>query len=64
MAAAGCTVSFQEHVGEIVHTASGRRLPLVRREGVYLLELRVSSKPSGAPGRPRPASVSFPRQGQ
>ena len=64
LAAAGCKVSFQADRGEIVHEQSGRRLPLVRRHGVYVLELRVSSKPGGLPGRPRPVSAPFPRQGQ
>ena len=64
MAQAGCRVSFQEHEGEIVHTASGRRLPLVRRNGVYILQLRVGSAAGGAPGQPRLASAPFPRQGR
>ena len=39
MAEAGCTVSFGNRSGEIVHAASGRTLPLIRRNGVYALEL-------------------------
>ena len=56
MAAAGYRVVFQEDSGEILHVASGRRLPLVRRDGVYILELRVSGR--------KPAASGFPRQGQ
>ena len=64
LAAAGCRVTFQENSGEILHVGSGRRLPLVRRNGVYVLELRVRPMCDGAPGRPRPASEPFVRQGQ
>ena len=48
LTAAGCQVTFQGDVGEILHVASGRRLPLTRRNGVYVLELRVQSM--GSPG--------------
>ena len=61
MAAAGCRVSFEGDAGEILHVASGRRLPLVRRSGVYVLELRVIPA-SGTGRRPQPAGP-FPRQG-
>eukprot|EP00969_Alexandrium_andersonii_P219756 9705511-Alexandrium_andersonii.AAC.1 len=40
LTAAVCRVTFQGDVGEILHVASGRRLPLTRRSGVYVLELR------------------------
>ena len=64
MAAAGCRVSFQENTGEILHVASGRRLPLVRRNGVYIVELRVGSCDERRAGGPRPAASPFHRQGQ
>ena len=60
MAAAGCKVTFMEDYGEILHVASGRRLPLVRRDGVYILELHVGAANRGGPGRPRPATDPFP----
>ena len=73
MAAAGCRVSFEGDTGEILHVASGRRLPLVRRNGVYVLELRVipaSGKDHGLGRRAaddhglgRRAGGPFPRQG-
>ena len=64
MAAAGCQVTFMEDHGEILHVASGRRLPLVRRDGVYILELHVGAADRGGPGRPRPTTDPFPRLGQ
>ena len=64
LAAAGCKVTFLEDRGEILHVASGKRLPLVRREGVYVLELRVRSGGGGPPGRRQPATAPFQRQGR
>ena len=64
MVAAGCRVVFQPDKGEIVHEASGRRLPIVKRRGAYVLELHVGPLPGGLAGRPRPASPPFPRQGR
>ena len=64
LAAAGCKVTFLEDRGEILHVASGKCLPLVRRDGVYILELRVRSGRGGAPGGRKPASAPFQRQGR
>ena len=65
LAAAGCKVTPHGDKGDILHVSSGRRLSLVRRNGVYALELRVCSKGGGAPGRRQPASVYlFPGQGR
>ena len=64
LAAAGCEVTFNESSGVIVHSASGRRLPLVKRGGVYILELRAISVPTprSSPSGRKPAS-GFARQG-
>ena len=65
MTAAGCQVSFGSDGGEIVHTASGRRLPIVRRHnGAYVLELRVGPVPGGPASRRQPVTPPFPRQGR
>ena len=64
LAAAGCRVAFSEDGGEILHVSSGRRLPLVRRGRVYILELRVGASREGAGCRRQPACQPFPRQGQ
>ena len=58
LVAAGCRVTFHEGEGEILHVASSRRLPLVRRNGVYVLELRVST-PEGQPGGRKLATTPF-----
>ena len=42
-AAVGCNVTSREDKGDTVHVSSGRRLPLVRRNGAYALEPHVSS---------------------
>ena len=63
LAEAGCQVSFKDHSGEILHVATGRKLPLVRRGGVYLLQLRGISSPGGLGSGRKPTSP-FPRQGQ
>ena len=64
LASAGCQVTFKGGVGEILHVTTGRRLPLVRRGRVYVLEMRVGALPGGAAGWPRPVTPPFPRQGQ
>ena len=65
MTAAGCQVRFGPNGGEIIHVASGRRLPIVRRHnGAYVLELRVGSLPRGATSGRQPAASPFPRQGR
>ena len=64
LAAAGCRVSFHENGGEILHVGSGRRLPLVRRDRVYILEMRVNPDRGGEGSRRQPACHPFTRQGQ
>ena len=64
MTAAGCKVTFGKDDGEIVHEASGRRLPIVRRNGAYVLELRVGPSSGGLAGGRQPVSPPFPRQGR
>ena len=49
LAAAGHDVRFDEKGGEIHHLASGRRIPLLREKGVYVLEMHVPRLP-GEPG--------------
>ena len=61
MTEAGCTVSFGNNSGEIVHAASGRTLPLFRRNGVYVLELSPVAPEEVV--RPRQRAAHFPRQG-
>ena len=56
-------MTFNEEEGEILHVQSNRRLPLVRRNGVYVLELRVSSS-KGQPSGRQPVTAPFTRQGQ
>ena len=65
LTAAGCQVSFQEGSGEILHVASGRRLPLVRRDGVYVLTMRVGPQEGSEPSQRQLASALAPfrRQG-
>ena len=64
LAAAGCKVSFQEDTGEILHVSSGRSLPLIRKNGVYILEMRVGGGSAGVGGRRKPATSPFARPGQ
>ena len=64
MAVAGCMASFMEGHGDIPHVLTGRRLPLTRRNGVYILELRVGAGGRGGPVRRQSATAPFPRPGQ
>ena len=56
---AGHDVTFTKKGGEIHHLASGRRIPLHREKGVYILEMRVPRRPA-----PAVAEAGFPRQVQ
>ena len=64
MVAAGCRVTFQSDKGEIVHEASGRRLPIVRRNGAYVLEMHVGPPPEKPASGRQPVTPPFPRQGR
>ena len=54
---AGHSVTFTKDGGEIHHLSSGRRIPLLREKGVYILEMNVPKIPAAAG-----ADAGFPRQ--
>ena len=63
LAEAGHEVRLRKHDGEIVHTASGKRISLTRRGGVYQMAMFFLVK--DAPGDPPPAVASgFARPGR
>ena len=64
LASAGCQVTVKGGTGDILHVATGRRLPLVRRGRVYVLEMRVGPCPEGQRAGASPRRRLFPGMGQ
>ena len=52
LADSGHEVVFRQDGGHILHVASGRRLPLERSRGVYLLKMMVDEEPAADFPRP------------
>ena len=65
LASAGCRVTFKGGVGEILHVATGRRLPLVWRGRVYALDMCVGGLAGWGGGLATASDAAFcTRQGQ
>ena len=54
LGAAGNKVELEEHDGSITHKQSGRKIPLQRKGGVYIMRMYIRIPEAGASGFPRP----------
>ena len=50
MAAGGNRVTFKAQGGEIEHIQTGRKMTLVRRQGIFVLRMWIATRAQGFPG--------------
>ena len=58
LARSGNEVTFSETGGTILHKQTGRKTTLIKKDGIYVSEIRVAPATAGGPGR-----TGFARQG-